>query len=358
MTKNKIHWSNWILLPFAALYGIIISLRNFMYDNLILKSFKFDIPTISVGNISAGGAGKTPHVEYLIRYLHQYINVAVLSRGYKRNTHGYKEVTPQAKFYEVGDEPLLLKRKYRDVQVAVDESRVDGIHKILTQNPNIQTILLDDAFQHRALTPALNLLLTPYYDLFTDDFLLPVGRLREWRSGYERAHAIIVTKCPPSISPSEMDEIAKKINPTEKQHLFYSFFKYGMPYSYFDAKKRIALNDDYSALMISGIANTTSLDEYLDSKLSNWKSINYEDHHSYSIENWQTIKDIFNDMVGENKIILITEKDAVRLDEFSNYFNENNLPIYILPIEVSFFDKEGDITFDDYIKTKLLDFKS
>ena len=202
-----------LLSPFSILYGVGIWLRNIAYDTGLVKATKFSLPVISVGNLSVGGAGKSPHVEYLIELLKPYIDVATLSRGFMRKTKGFKLVKYQDTAESVGDEPLQYKRKYNDLVVAVSESRNTGIPMILQQHPNVQTILLDDAYQHRAVTPGLNILLTQFELPFTRDSLLPVGRLREWKAAYKRADIIIVTKCPKEITTDDKNKFIEEINP-------------------------------------------------------------------------------------------------------------------------------------------------
>ena len=190
------YWISIILLsPFALVYGVAMSIRRFLYETKLMRSSQFDVPTISVGNLSTGGTGKTPHIEYLIRLLQPYINVSVLSRGYKRKTEGFRMVQVDNTVLEVGDEPLQFKLKYPSVPIAVSERRAYAIPQMLYRHPDIQTILLDDAFQHLAVAPYFNILLTEYNFPFNKDFLLPAGRLRDWRKTAAKANVIVVTKC-------------------------------------------------------------------------------------------------------------------------------------------------------------------
>ena len=200
-----------LLFPFSLLYGFGVNMRNFFYQTKMLRSVSFDVPVISVGNLSVGGAGKTPHIEYLIELLRPYLHVATLSRGYKRKTEGFIAVLPEHSAIQVGDEPLQYKRKYQDVFVTVSENRAFGIPKLMMQKPDTQVILLDDAFQHRAVKPGLNILLTEYSNLYTRDFLLPMGRLREWSGAAKRADTIVVTKCPFSLTAEDKQQIIKEL---------------------------------------------------------------------------------------------------------------------------------------------------
>ena len=198
-----------LLSPFSLLFGLGVSFRDFLYRKELLKGIEFNIPVISVGNLSIGGAGKTPHIEYLIRLLKDYVNIATLSRGYKRKTKGFMVVHPRNTAEQVGDEPLQFKRKFPDIEVAVAEDRSFAIPELLKWNAELQIVLLDDAFQHRSIKPGLNILLTQFNLPFTRDFLLPSGRLREWRSAYERADIIVVSKCPIDVSEEEKKRVNK-----------------------------------------------------------------------------------------------------------------------------------------------------
>ncbi|MFQ5448844.1 MAG: tetraacyldisaccharide 4'-kinase, partial [Saprospiraceae bacterium] len=248
-----------LLLPFSLLYGLGVSLRDFFYRQNLLLSVKFNVPIISVGNLSIGGAGKTPHIEYLIRLLRPYLNVSTLSRGYRRNTQGFQIVNPQNTALEMGDEPLMFKKKFGDVFVTVSESRSLAIPEILGKHPRTQVILLDDAFQHRSVQPGLNILLTEYSRPFTRDFLLPSGRLREWRSAYRRADVIIVTKCPADIGPSERESLTAEIKPFSHQRIFFSSYRYLPPYYILNPKYRLELTADIDALLVCAIAGTDYL---------------------------------------------------------------------------------------------------
>lgn len=209
-----------LLFPFALLYGGLVTLRNLFYSVGLLKGSSFSLPVISVGNLTVGGTGKTPHTEYLIRLLKDYLYLAVLSRGYKRKTTGYLEVSGNHNALNVGDEPLQFKRKYPEVTVAVAESRSLAIPLVLRSHPEINVVILDDGFQHREVEPGMNILLTEYSRLYTRDFFLPVGRLREWRDEAKRADLIVVTKCPVSITTQEMEAIRREVVRHDQQQVF------------------------------------------------------------------------------------------------------------------------------------------
>jgi tetraacyldisaccharide 4'-kinase len=344
-----------LLSPLAMIYGVVVYFVHFFYEIGLLKASKFNIPVISVGNLSIGGAGKTPHVEYLITLLKDYINVATLSRGYKRKTTGYRQVEVTDTAMTVGDEPLQYKRKYNDITVAVSESRAYAIPKILQTNPNIHVVLLDDAFQHRSVKPGLNILLTAYDTLFTRDYLLPVGRLREWRSGYRRADMIVVSKCPSNMTEAQRDAVIKEVNPMPYQKVFFSYYQYGYPYSFFDNTQRISLDLGLDTILLSAIANTSYALDYLNTKVNSVFEIEYEDHHIFTSYDVERIIKSYRQSVNERSIILTTEKDAMRLEPFMKTFYEQKIPVYILPVKVDFHFGDKD-RFDKDVKQFLLDF--
>lgn len=346
-----------LLLPFSLLYGFGVSIRNGLYKYGLLKGFNFNLPIISVGNLTVGGAGKSPHIELLIRMLNPYINVATLSRGYGRKSKGYLEIKPEHDAEQAGDEPLQFKRKFPDVLVTVAESRSLGIPKIIQAYPQTQTILLDDAFQHLAVNPSLNILLTEYSRPFNEDFLLPTGRLREWKSAYKRADVIIISKCPKSLTVEDKQPLIQKINPTPKQEIFFTFYDYDAPYALFQKDQIQLLKEEMDIVLISAIAGTDYLINHLNDKVNFIKMLEYEDHHYFSNFEVAQLAKIYNNLPSENKIILTTEKDAMRLEMHKAFIEENQLPIYILPIKVSFHFDEKD-KFEEMLRNHLLEFKS
>jgi tetraacyldisaccharide 4'-kinase len=345
-----------LMVPFALLYGLSIGIRNILYDSELVKSTKFSLPVISVGNLSIGGAGKTPHIEYLIRLLSPYINVSTLSRGYKRKTKGFRFIRPADNVLDAGDEPLMYARKHKNVVVAVGESRAIAIPEMVAKYPNLQTILLDDAFQHRSIKPALNILLTTWDEPFTRDFLLPSGRLREWRSAYTRADIIIVSKCPNELSNEEKANMIKEINPKDHQKVFFSYYQYGYPYDFYNPRHLIKLDKELDVILISAIANTNYLLSYLENEVEDIHHMNYEDHHLFSELDIQYINTVYKNRETNRKIILTTEKDAMRLDLHREKLSKLNIPIFVLPTQVQFHDNEQN-TFDNDIKDFLLKFK-
>ncbi len=342
--------------PLALLYGIGVASRNALYQIGFLKGTRFNIPVISVGNLTMGGAGKTPHVEYLAGWLSQYIDVSILSRGYKRKTRGFLSVTIHHQVEEVGDEVIQYRRKFPEVGIYVSESRVLGIPKIIASRPQTQTILLDDGYQHRAVTPALNILLTEYDKPFTKDQLLPIGRLREWRRGYQRANVIIISKCPSDLTTDQRAALVRSIKPKAHQRLFFSRYLYGQPYHMFYPSMKATLHQNQEILVISGIARTNYLLQYLEEKVAVVKSVEYEDHHFFTNYEVAQLKKQFDALSGSQKIIITTQKDATRLERHRVYIHQEKLPIYVLPVYVTFDDEESE--FRNYVQNFLLQFKS
>lgn len=303
----------YILFPFSLIYWFITSVRNYLYDIGVFKSFGFDIPVIVVGNLSVGGTGKTPMVEYLIRLLSKDFKVAVLSRGYKRKSKGFvlAKDTVSAEF--IGDEPFQYFNKFKNIQVAVDADRVNGINQLLENNNKPEVVILDDAFQHKKVKGNCNILLTTYNDLFVNDFVLPTGNLRESRKGAKRAQVIVVTKCPNSISESEKQLIAKKIARYSSTKVFFSTIEYDE--SLKGGEEEFNVNDleNKEVLLVTGIANPKPLTSYLTDKNVKFTHLEFSDHHHFSDKDIQKINDKFHLLEGENKIILTTEKDYVRM---------------------------------------------
>lgn len=346
-----------LLAPFSLLYGVGISLRNFLYQKELLKGIRFDIPVISVGNLSIGGAGKTPHIEYLIRLLQPYIYVSTLSRGYKRSTKGFLLARPHHNAKSIGDEPLQFVRKFPGVVVAVAENRSFAVPQMMMAAPHLQAILLDDAFQHRSIEAGLNILLTQYNLPFTQDYLLPSGRLREWRSAYHRADVIIVTKCPEQVSEEEKTKLRREINLLAHQRLFFSKYVYENPYYIFNANQRLELDDKLDVFLICAIAGTDYLLKYLEPQVDSVTVLEYEDHHYFSENDMDQLKSSFERIKSERKIIITTEKDAMRLELHRNFIVQHRLPIFVLPIRVEFLFDEGK-EFNEGIQNFLLNFRA
>src|ERR1035437_8487695 len=333
-----------IAFPFSLVYGCIVFLRNKLYDWGILSATEFDVPTISVGNLSVGGTGKTPHIEYLIRLLKSEFYIATLSRGYGRKTMGFVLSDTQSTAADIGDEPLQFKKKFKEIRVAADAKRVHGIKKLMEEFPSLQTILLDDAFQHRAVKPGLSIVLSDFRKPYTTDFMLPSGNLREFRSGIKRSDIIIITKCPEILLPIERKRLITAINPLPYQNIYFSFLKYG-EFIPFNSDNNLFSKDyyfdhSYTVVLLTGIATTASLEYYLKNKVKNIIPAKFSDHHNYTKNDLLSIQKIFNNIASANKIILTTEKDAMRLKnpEFSDILKI--LPIFYIPIEIEFHDKD------------------
>ena len=343
-----------LLSPLALLYGIGVAVHNGLYASGLLRGVSFNIPVISIGNLTVGGTGKTPHTEYLVRILHEYLRIGILSRGYRRKSTGYLEIIPQHDAAQSGDEPLQFKRKYPHVAVAVAESRSLAIPQLLRAHPGIEVILLDDGFQHREIIPGLNLLLTEYNNPYTRDWLLPVGRLREWRDAAARADMIIVTKCPDDLSYPEMDALATEVRARKEQKVFFSKYLYGNPYRMYHSNDRLVLNENVDVLLVVAIAGT----EYLvESKTGSVRMLEYTDHHPFSNFDIGDIERYHKERpAGKQGIILTTEKDAMRLDSHRELLLRLELPIYILPVAVQFIGEEQG-AFDQAIRDWLLNFK-
>lgn len=346
-----------LLAPFSLLYGLAISLRDFFYRRGLLKEIQFNIPVIAVGNLTLGGAGKTPHIEYLIRFLNDYLQIGTVSRGYRRKTKGFLSVHPNHTASQVGDEPLQFKRKFPDVFVTVSESRTFAIPEIMKIAPSTQIVLLDDAFQHRSVKPGLNILLTEYDHLFTNDYLLPSGRLREWRSAYRRADVMIVSKCPRQLSEVERDNTLQELQPFPHQKVFFSYYDYYDPYYILNARYRAPLREEWDVLLICAIARTEYLVDYLKEKVNSVQVLEYEDHHQFTNYDIAQLKVNFERMDSERKIIITTEKDAMRLEIHKPYLIENQMPIFALPIEVKFHFDDG-AGFESAVQNFLYNFRA
>jgi tetraacyldisaccharide 4'-kinase len=327
-----------LLFPFAMIYWLVTSIRNYLYDCGFLKSYAFEIPIIAVGNLSVGGTGKTPMIEYLIRLLSENYNVATLSRGYKRQSTGFILADANTDAQTLGDEPFQMHQKFPDVQVAVDADRKNGIEQLLAQSKKPEVILLDDAFQHRKVKAGFYILLTAYDDLFTDDWMLPSGNLRESRSGAARADMIIVTKCPKTIDEIALTEIRKKLK--YNKSVFFTAIAYDESVYSADTIKKVSEIKNTPKLLLAGIAKPKPFFEYLQHE--NDVVLEYPDHHDFSESDIQTIK-----KQAENKLIVTTEKDYVRL--------KNHIPskqLYYLPIKTSFVanSKNFNQTILDYVE--------
>lgn len=328
------------LLPLSWLYGLGVKFRNMLFEVGILQSRSFDVPVISVGNITVGGTGKTPHVEYLIGLLKDKVKVAVLSRGYKRKTRGFVIADEHATAKTVGDEPLQMKRKFGDdITVAVDRNRCHGIDR-LTGNDSpgdIDVVLLDDAFQHRYVTPGINILLVDYHRLIIYDKLLPAGRLREPLNGKNRADIVIVTKCPHDLKPMEYRVITKAMDLFPFQRLYFTRLDYNNLTPVFGGKDMPLdkISHDEHILLLTGIASPRQMIEDLTPLCSNIKPLTFGDHHSFTTSDVDRINSEFAAM-PQPKMIVTTEKDATRLIALEGLGDDVRSSIYALPVKISF----------------------
>lgn len=317
-----------LLFPFAIVYDIITSIRNFLFDVGVLKSYSFPLPIIAVGNLSVGGTGKTPQIEYLIRLLSDKYRVATLSRGYKRKSKGFVLADSSSNASILGDEPFQFYQKFPSIQVAVDANRKNGIEQLLQQEFKPEVILLDDAYQHRKIKAGMYILLTAYDDLYSDDYLLPTGNLRESKAGANRATIIVVTKCPKNLSLEEQNRIAKLLKLSSEQSLFFSFIEYDAAIYSKDSKISIKELGFDSNILLAGIAKPDPFFKYL--KQENDECITFPDHHHFSDSEITAIQ---KQAMGRK--IITTEKDYVRLKD--SMLSEQ---LYYLPIRSSFINNE------------------
>lgn len=332
-----------LLFPFAILYGFITTVRNFLFDKGILKSTSFDIPVIAVGNLSVGGTGKTPQIEYLIRLLSDNYKVATLSRGYKRKSEGFVLASESSNAEILGDEPFQFYQKFPNIHVAVDADRRNGIIQLLSNNDKPQVVLLDDAYQHRKVKAGFYILLSSYGDLYADDFMLPTGNLRESRSGANRANVIIITKCPKDLSAEEQEQIRLKLKLTRLQQIYFTFIDYdGFVYNK-EAKIAVSEIKNKSKLLLAGIAKPTPFLDYL--KNENDECLTFPDHHHFSDSDLEAILN-----KSQSKMIVTTEKDYVRLKD-SKLISQ----LYYLPIKSTFINHQQkfDATILEYVKEQL-----
>jgi tetraacyldisaccharide 4'-kinase len=339
-----------ILLPVSILYGLLMLIRNKLFDWNLLRSHKFNILVISVGNLCIGGTGKTPQVEYLIRLLKDNCSVATLSRGYGRKTKGFILGNENSGESEIGDEPLQYKLKFPDIPVAVDSNRPRGIRKLLELYPGLQIVILDDAFQHRYIKPGLSILLTDYHQLYIEDYIIPSGTLREFRSGAKRADIIIVTKCPKIFSPILRRGLAEEINPRFHQQIYYSYISYetAVPLNFANINPKPRTKYGH-VLLLAGIANPYPLQEYLMDRCDELTLIEFPDHHRYDLNDLKKITYVFNNLLAKDKVIITTEKDAMRLEkpEFRPFIE--GMPFYYIPIRVEF-HRSDDQKFDQVVQ--------
>ncbi len=327
------------LLPLSWCYGLAVGIRNQLFEMGILKSRAFKTPIISIGNITVGGSGKTPHVEYIVKQLHDKMKVAVLSRGYKRKTKGFVLASKDSTAADIGDEPFQMKKRFADIYVAVDANRCRGID-FLTENEETKdtdVILLDDAYQHRYVKPGVNILLIDYHRLIIYDKLLPAGRLREPKQGKNRADIVIITKCPNEMKPMEFRVLTKALGLFPYQKLFFTKLKYNQlkPLYAGEDKPLSELTKDTHVVLLTGIASPKQMMMDLSSYTSHITPLTFADHHAFRKKDIQRINEVFA-QTPEPKIIITTEKDNARLFGMKGLSDEVRQHIYMLPIEIEF----------------------
>jgi len=325
----------------SQLYGLAVAVRNSFYDLGIIRSHSFSVPVVCVGNITAGGTGKTPHVIYLAEKLSSIARVAILSRGYLRKSRGFRLVTPESTAADAGDEPLLMSQCLPEADVYVDRDRVNGINEILRINPRAGVVILDDGFQHRAVKAGMNILLTDWDRLMTRDRLLPLGMLREQMRAVRRADIIIVTKVPQKISLSAMEKVKQELKDAGAgEQVFFTTLVYGRLRHLFSASVR-EITRGTSLLLVTGIANPAPPEEYLGSVAGKVSHISFPDHHTYTEANLVRITEAFDAIEGNDKLIVTTSKDGVRLKEIANIAVHVREALYLLPVSVQFIENEN-----------------
>jgi tetraacyldisaccharide 4'-kinase len=330
----------WYLWPLAWVYGFVVYLRNCFFDWGWKKSQSFKTAVISVGNITVGGTGKTPHVEYLIRTLQSQFKVAVVSRGYKRSTKGLQVAHAQSNAAQLGDEPYQIYQKFPQTQVVVEAKRCKAIQYIEKHHAETDVVLLDDAFQHRYVMPGMSILLIDYNRLITQDKILPVGNLREPASARYRASVIVVTKCPPQIKPIELRNLYNEIAPRPYQRVFYTYYQYAQLRPLY-GNPAATMPVAAEALLVTGIAQPKPMLDYLSTEFARVTAMHFADHHRFTKGDWQRIEQRFAAIENAAKCLVITEKDAARLDV--NLIPEGiRSAIWVLPIEVCFLQNKTE----------------
>ncbi|GMQ27784.1 tetraacyldisaccharide 4'-kinase [Algoriphagus confluentis] len=334
-------WYAFLLAPFALIFLGITTARNFLYDRGWLKSYRSPIPTIVVGNLSVGGTGKTPMVEFLVNAFHKEKKLATLSRGYGRKSTGFFQANPESIPEQIGDEPLQVYSKFQGkIPVFVGEDRVASLQKIHNLHPKPDWVILDDAFQHRKLLADFYILLTPFSKPFYSDWILPMGRLRETGSGAKRADVVIVTKCPEDLRPSKKEEIRKGLKTflRPSTSVFFSKLTYGEPYS-------IHLNVPFSGkvMLVSGLADPSLFESYCRKTYRVFRSFSFPDHYRFSEKDWEKIGAAWTEFSSGNPVILCTEKDAQKLKVVANEGKFREIPIFALPMEVKLESQEKEM---------------
>jgi len=347
MEGDLIKINEW-LTPLSWIYGIGVAIRNKLFDAGLLKQKSFSIPVISVGNITVGGSGKTPHVEFIINMLKDHYKVAVLSRGYKRKSCGYVLAHTETKMPQIGDEPFQMKQKFPDVYVAVDKKRVRGIKHLMKDDrtKDVEVVVLDDAYQHRYVKPDVNILLVDYHRIIINDRLLPAGRLREPKVAKERADIVIITKCPDTLKPIDFRVLKKTLDLRPYQELYFTSIAYQPLIAAFgnDSRKITDIRQEDNILLVTGIASPKQIENDLASHCSHIRTMEFADHHQFTHSDVEKIEKAFMSM-PEPRMIVTTEKDFTRLSHLKHLSETLKQNMYILPIKIEFkHDKETEFS--------------
>lgn len=331
-----------ILWPFSVLFGLVVFVRNLLFDWGIINAEKFSIPVISVGNITVGGTGKTPHTEYLVHLLHRKFRLAVLSRGYKRKSKGFVLGSDESTVKDIGDEPLQIKRKYPKVTVAVDAKRKNGIEQLVAIGKKseipYQVVLLDDAYQHRYIKPGLSILLIDYNQPIDEDYMLPLGNLREPESSKHRANFIVISKCPDNLKPIDCRILSKRFKTFPHQSLFFTTLKYSEPQSVFNNTRLFeSIDESSTALMITGIAQPGLFKKHVNSIVKDSDLLQFSDHHQFTRKDFEAVTEKYHNVSNPKKVIVTTEKDAIRLRDVEDLIPEEiKTNMYYIPVRVEF----------------------
>ncbi len=348
-----------LLSPLSILYGLITWTRNKLYQFGVLKSYSPSIPTIVVGNLAVGGTGKTPHIELLLNILSTKYKTAVLSRGYKRKTKGFILADTNSNCNSIGDEPFQLYRKFANISIAVAEKRVQGILQLQKSIPNLELVLFDDAFQHRAINPGLKLILTDYSNLYCTDSMLPGGNLREYATGAQRADIIIVTKCPLDLTEQQSKDISKKLKIKPNQQLYFSAIVYDSIKPLFETKDTQLTTpklQDSAVLLVTGIVSHRPLVQKIEASGATVKTMAFADHHQFTLHEYTDIEQDFISLPNSSKIILITEKDAARIYKDENYPEALKKHTFYIPITIEILHNK-QILFANQIKNYVETYK-
>lgn len=329
-----------LLYPFALIYGAVAAFRRWMYRRGLRKAYQAPIPTIGVGNLSVGGTGKTPHVEYIIRLLPEHYKIATLSRGYKRKTKGFvlaNDIDPQQLSAEmIGDEPLQFFTKFPHIKVAVDENRTEGIQQLLQRFPDLQCIILDDCYQHLQVKTDLSVLITEYQNPYAIDYPLPAGRLREFRSAARYADMVIVSKCPENLTEQQRAEMTELLKLQDNQQLFFTTMRYGELTALNECGKQLQISPQTEVVLLTAIAHPEPMIKYLSEKFNIIHHYRFPDHHYFSAEEIAEIKKTYFSEKNQNRILVTTEKDSMRLIYGTLSKHLETIPLFSLPIEPYF----------------------